>query len=165
MFKYSINLLWSEEDDCYVATVSEFPGLSAFGESPEEAIKEAKIAVDGFLRVFKEDGCLIPKPNTLKPFSGQTRLRLPKSLHATLNQEAQKDGVSLNTYIISLLSERHVAKQLEKELTELKNIVLSSILLTGGHGIQAKSDGHTFKLNDDMKWPEAAVNPKILGNS
>lgn len=165
MFKYSINLLWSEEDDCYVAKVSEFPGLSAFGESPEEAIKEAKIAVDGFLKVFKEDGCLIPTPNTLKPFSGQTRLRLPKSLHATLNQEAQKDGVSLNTYIISLLSERHVAKQLEKEIAELKNLVLLSVLPTGGHGIQAKSDGHTFKLNDYMKRPEAAVNPKILGNS
>lgn len=165
MFKYSINLMWSEEDDCYVATVSEFPGLSAFGESPEEAIKEAKIAVDGFLKVFKEDGCLIPKPNTLKPFSGQTRLRLPKSLHATLNQEAQKDGVSLNTYIISLLSERHVAKQLEKELTEIKNLVLLSVPPKGEHGIQTKPERHTFKFNVDMKWPEAAFNSKILGSS
>ena len=36
MFKYSINLNWSEEDKNYVATVFEFPGLSAFGETPED---------------------------------------------------------------------------------------------------------------------------------
>ncbi|MDM8542868.1 type II toxin-antitoxin system HicB family antitoxin [Desulfococcaceae bacterium HSG7] len=93
MFKYSINLAWSEEDTCYVATVAEFSGLSAFGESPEEAVKEAKIAVKGFLKVYKEDGCPIPEPNTLKSFGGQTRLRLPKNLPGTLNQKAQKEGI------------------------------------------------------------------------
>jgi predicted RNase H-like HicB family nuclease len=79
MFKYSINLFWSEKDSCYVATVVEFPGLSALGETPEEAAEEAKIAVEGFLKVYQEDGCPIPKPAILKSFSGQTRLRLPKS--------------------------------------------------------------------------------------
>ena len=44
MFKYSINLTWSDEDNCYVATVSEFPGLSAFGDTPEEAAEEASPA-------------------------------------------------------------------------------------------------------------------------
>jgi len=53
--KHSISLAWSEEDSCYVATVAEFPGLSAFGESPKEAIEEAKIAIEGFLKVYKED--------------------------------------------------------------------------------------------------------------
>ncbi|MCD6389104.1 MAG: type II toxin-antitoxin system HicB family antitoxin [Desulfobulbaceae bacterium] len=146
MFKYSINLAWSEEDSCYVATVAEFPGLSAFGESPEEAIEEAKIAVEGFLKVYQEDGCPIPKPATIKSFSGQTRLRLPKSLHGTLNQEAQKEGVSLNTYLVSLLSERHVSKQLEKELLDLKNIVLMNVLPTGEQSVKAKSDVHTLRL-------------------
>ncbi len=36
-------------------------------------------------------------------FSGQTRLRLPKSLHATLSFLAEKEGVSLNTYLVHLL--------------------------------------------------------------
>jgi predicted RNase H-like HicB family nuclease len=153
MFKYSINLAWSEEDSCYVATVAEFPGLSAFGESPEEAAEEAKIAVEGFLKVYKEDGCPIPKPDTLKPFSGQIRLRLPKSLHSTLNQEAQKEGVSLNTYLISLLSERHVSQQLEKELLDLKNLVLLSVLPTGQQAFKAQSDCHTLRFSVDTGWP------------
>lgn len=159
MFKYSINLTWSDEDDCYVATVSEFPGLSAFGDTPEEAIEEAKIAVEGFLKVYKEDGCPIPEPEILKPFSGQTRLRLPKSLHAALSQEALKEGVSLNSYIVYLLSERHVSKKLEKELTDLKNLVLLSVLPSGTHTVKAKSHVRTLRL--DTVWDDMGLTSKV----
>lgn len=63
MFKYSIQLFWSEEDDSYVATIEEFPGLSAFGDTPEEAAREARIAAEGFIKVLQEDGELIPEPH------------------------------------------------------------------------------------------------------
>ena len=159
MFKYSINLTWSDEDNCYVATVSEFPGLSAFGDTPEEAVEEAKIAVEGFLKVYKEDGCPIPEPETLKPFSGQTRLRLPKSLHASLSQEALKEGVSLNSYVVHLLSERHVSKKLEKELTDLKNLVLLSVLPSGTQTVKAKS--HVQALRLDTVWDDIGLISKV----
>lgn len=64
MFKYSINLIFSEEDGGYIATIPEFPGLSAFGATPEEAAKEAKIAAEGFMDVYREDGMAIPEPIT-----------------------------------------------------------------------------------------------------
>jgi predicted RNase H-like HicB family nuclease len=64
MFKYSVQLFWSEEDDAYVATIEELPGLSAFGDTPEEAAREARIAAEGFLKVMKEDGEIIPQPHT-----------------------------------------------------------------------------------------------------
>jgi predicted RNase H-like HicB family nuclease len=159
MFKYSINLTWSDEDNCYVATVSEFPGLSAFGDTPEEAVEEAKIAVEGFVKVYKEDGCPIPEPETLKPFSGQTRLRLPKSLHASLSQEALKEGVSLNSYVVHLLSERHVSKKLEKELTDLKNLVLLSVLPSGTQTVKAKS--HVQALRLDTVWDDIGLISKV----
>lgn len=65
MFKYSIKIMWSTEDACYIATVPRFPGLSTFGESPEEALKEAMVAIEGFLTVYAEDGTPIPEPDTL----------------------------------------------------------------------------------------------------
>jgi len=112
MFKYSINLSWSDEDECYVATVPEFPGLSAFGDTPDEAAKEAEIAAKGFIAVYEEDGDLLPEPLTVVEYSGQTRLRLAKSLHAALAQEAKREKVSLNTYINTLLSERNSLSKL-----------------------------------------------------
>lgn len=127
MFKYSINLLWSESDDCYIATISEFPGLSAFGETPEKAVKEAEIAAKGFLEVYKEDGNAIPEPELLENFSGQTRLRLPKTLHAKLSHEAKTEGVSLNTYLVSLLSEKHPYKEIKKQIDRLIPHQLSSV--------------------------------------
>lgn len=159
MFKYSINLTWSDEDNCYVATVSEFPGLSAFGDTPEEAVEEAKIAVEGFLKVYEEDGCPIPEPKILKPFSGQTRLRLPKSLHATLSQEALKEGVSLNSYIVYLLSGRHVSKKLEKELTDLKNLVLLSVLPSDTQAVKAKSHVKAFRFG--IGWDDGKLTSKV----
>jgi len=107
MHKYSINVAWSDEDECYIATIPEFTGLSAFGDSAEDAIQEAYVALEGFLEVYKEDNVPLPKPKTYVPHSGQTRLRLPKSLHANLVEEAREEGVSLNTYIINILAKRH----------------------------------------------------------
>jgi len=44
--KYAIEIFYSEEDDGYIAIVLELPGCSAFGETPEEALKEVKIAIE-----------------------------------------------------------------------------------------------------------------------
>jgi len=121
-FKYSINLIWSDEDESYVATIPEFPGLSAFGDTPEEAAGEAKIAAEGFMEVFKEDGRSLPDPALLTPLSGQFRIRIPKSLHASLSHEAKEEGVSLNTHINHLLSERNAFLKVKKEIEKSNRI-------------------------------------------
>lgn len=105
MFQYSLNLAWSDEDEGYIATVPELPGLSAFGVTPEEAVHEAQVAADLVIQVMEEDGEQIPQPKKLVEYSGQLRLRLPKSLHKKLAVEADREHVSLNTLIISKLSE------------------------------------------------------------
>ena len=121
MAHYSVLIQWSEEDNASIATVPKLPGLSAFGSTPEEAAKELAIAQEAYIEVLQEDREEIPEPDVLKPFSGQTRLRLPKSLHALLSYEAQREGVSLNTYIVQLLSERNALRQFRKAMASLEN--------------------------------------------
>lgn len=123
MEKYSINIIYSEEDDGYIATIPEFSGLSAYGETPEEAIEEAQIALKGFMDVYKEDGCTVPDPHTLETYSGQTRLRLPKNLHAKLSRQAEREEISLNTYMIQLLSENHIKNQIDNKLSKIEQLV------------------------------------------
>lgn len=104
-FRYAVNLMWSSEDDGYVATVPELPGLSAFGETVEEASREAAAAGAAFVRVLAESGSPVPAPLELPTFSGQFRVRVPVSLHETLVARARYEGVSLNTLIVGLLAE------------------------------------------------------------
>lgn len=123
MSKYGFNLLWSEEDQGFIVTCPDFPGLSAFGETPEEALSEAKIALDLFIASLQATGDSLPKPTESFDFSGQTRLRMPKTLHSSLAHQADKEGVSLNTWLITLLSERNATSKLvDKVCARIDNV-------------------------------------------
>jgi antitoxin HicB len=107
MFKYSVTIRWSDEDKGFIATVPELPGLSAFGEAQEDAISEIQIAGEAYLEALRETGQRTPTVEKVSPYSGQLRVRMLKSLHAQLAAAAEREEVSLNTYIVSLLSARH----------------------------------------------------------
>ncbi len=109
--KYSFKVRYSEEDEGYISVCPEFPGLSAFGKTPGEAIEEAEIALELFIESYKETGRNLPKPNLTNEYSGQIRVRLPKSLHARLADMAEDEGVSLNTLMIQFLSEGVTSKK------------------------------------------------------
>jgi predicted RNase H-like HicB family nuclease len=121
MQEYSTVIQWSEEDEGYIAAIPALPGLSAFGSTREEALKELEVAKEAYIEVYEEDGCELPEPDTLNSFSGQTRLRLTKGLHASLSREAKMEGVSLNTYIVQLLSERNYGNKVERRFKELED--------------------------------------------
>ena len=119
MHKYSVVIQWSDEDKAYVAAVPELPGLSALGSTAAKAMKELTVAQELYVSVLAKKGAL-PEPDKLVLFSGQIRVRLPKSLHASLSHEARKEGVSLNTHIIKLLSERDALKKVENKIDKME---------------------------------------------
>ena len=62
--RYAIHIFWSAEDEGFIAVCDEFAGLSAFGESREEALKEAQIALDAMIETYRESGLKLPEPRT-----------------------------------------------------------------------------------------------------
>lgn len=106
MDTYSARIVWSDEDEGYVATSPEFEDLSAFGATAAEAVAELESVVEAAVEAHRASGWALPEPERVRPYSGQLRLRLPRSLHARLAEEAERDGVSLNTLIVSRLSLR-----------------------------------------------------------
>ena len=112
--KYGLNIIWSEEDHGYIATCPEFPGLSAFGETFEDAIAEAKLAQELFIETYEQEGLPLPEPHSLSSYSGQFRLRIPPTLHSQLTHIAILEGVSLNQLILMILASRAGADQMTK---------------------------------------------------
>jgi len=96
--------MWSDADAAFVSTCPEFPGVSAFGDSPEEAVRELEVPVRLAIESCLEEGWALPEPLRRSEFSGQFRLRLPRSLHERLAIRAELEGVSLNALVAHLLS-------------------------------------------------------------
>ncbi len=44
MKDYHINIFWSEEDGGYIADIPDLEACSAFGATPEEALREVQFA-------------------------------------------------------------------------------------------------------------------------
>jgi predicted RNase H-like HicB family nuclease len=60
--RYSISLIWSTEDEAYLATVPELPGCSADGSTPEEALKNLRVVVEEWIETANELKRPVPEP-------------------------------------------------------------------------------------------------------
>lgn len=74
MKDYHINFFYSEEDGGYIADIPDLTYCSAFGETPEEAVKELQLAKQIWLEVAKEQGK--PIPNLILSSDNLSNLRL-----------------------------------------------------------------------------------------
>ena len=93
-----------ESGSYYFATVQEFDGCMSHGDTYQEAFDNINEAMKGWIETKLEGGFPVPKPIEDSQFSGKFVLRVPKTLHARLAMEAEKEGVSLNQYALYRLS-------------------------------------------------------------
>jgi predicted RNase H-like HicB family nuclease len=59
---YHINVFYSEEDGGYIADIPDLRHCSAYGETPEEAVREVLIAKSAWLEAARTAGKSIPRP-------------------------------------------------------------------------------------------------------
>ncbi len=62
MRDYHINIFYSEEDGGYIADIPDLESCSAFGNTPEEALKEVRLAKEAWLEAARAEGKAIPPP-------------------------------------------------------------------------------------------------------
>ena len=62
MKDYHINVFYSEEDQGYIADVPDLRHCSAFGQTPEEALREVLKAKEAWLEAARANGKPIPSP-------------------------------------------------------------------------------------------------------
>lgn len=71
-------------------------------------MQNAKDAKREWIRVALEEGIEIYEPDSLENYSGQFKLRIPRSLHRSLAEHSQREGISMNQYCVYLLSKNDV---------------------------------------------------------
>jgi predicted RNase H-like HicB family nuclease len=146
--KYSFNIEWSEEDQEYLATCPSFPGLTAFGDTEEEALSEGKIALQGFIETCDANAIPLPEPAIKGKFSGKFQLRLPKTLHRLAVLMARTDDVSLNVYITDAVRARvsgeqigaQVLKEVRQHLLQTRSLAASA--LTVAQPVALRTERH-----------------------
>ncbi|QPD04931.1 MAG: hypothetical protein Nkreftii_002705 [Candidatus Nitrospira kreftii] len=99
-------VLIPEAEGGYSAYISEFEGCLAEGETPEEALQNLEVTAIAWIEAEIESGRDIPDAWNDQEYSGKLLLRLPKSLHRQLARQAEKEGVSLNQYVVYRLTQQ-----------------------------------------------------------
>lgn len=63
--EYPVTIFYSEEDGGYIAVAPDLKGCSAFGETPQEALRELGTAIELWLQTARQDNAHIPEPTRM----------------------------------------------------------------------------------------------------
>lgn len=91
-------------EEGYLATAPELPGCVSAGETPDEALRMLRDAMATWIEAAVVAYDPVPEPAEER-YSGRLLLRMPKSMHARLAEQARRDNVSINQCTVQLLAE------------------------------------------------------------
>ena len=103
---YKMEIVPDVDEGGYAVCFPDLPGCVTTGDSIESAVSNALDAKRAWIEAALEDGISIAEPRSedLSEYSGQFKLRIPKSLHRSLSLHAKKEGISMNQYCLYLLT-------------------------------------------------------------
>ena len=93
---YRMEIVEDREEGGFVVSFPELPGCITCGETLETAVANAQDAKKAWLEAALAD--------SLEKYSGQFKLRMPRSLHRALAEHSQQEGISMNQYCVYLLA-------------------------------------------------------------
>ena len=102
--KYKIEILPEEDNEGFALHCPELKGCITCADTIEEGLKMIEDAKKSWFTACMEDNISIPEPNDCSDYSGQFKLRIPKSLHKSLAERSKQEGVSMNQFCMYLLS-------------------------------------------------------------
>ena len=101
---YRIEIIRDDEDGGYALRCPDLRGCITCADTIEKGLEMIKDAKMCWFEACIEDNIPIPEPGNFEDYSGQFKLRLPKSLHKTLAEKSRQEGISMNQYCLYLLS-------------------------------------------------------------
>ena len=101
---YRLEIVPDPEEGGYAARYPELPGCVTCADTLDAVVANAQDAKKAWLEAALDEGLSIQEPASDDDYSGQFKLRIPKSLHRSLAEHSRAEGISMNQYCLYLLS-------------------------------------------------------------
>jgi len=143
----------------WAAEFPDLPGCVGAGVTVEGAVVMAMDAKKAWIETAIKEGRHIPKPKNIydEGFSGKFTLRLPKTLHKELTIQAEEEKVSLNQYILYLITNGFSKTALSKTNSFREHRIISiarSSFKENKNNVKAKGlkvTNYNFSCKDEPK--------------
>lgn len=100
---FSISL-YKDEDGDWLAHFAEMPNISAFSDTPENALKELETAWEAVKESCRKHGEPVPGLPDTEAYNGRFYVTVDRHLHRALAMEAVREGISLNDLVSGRLA-------------------------------------------------------------
>lgn len=113
----------------YTATILEFPGCIAEGDTAEEALRNLEQTALSWMRSARANGYPVCEPIDYEGASGKVALRISRRLHQLATERADMEGTSLNQFIGNALA-TYLGQQdgMQRTVQALRNAVHENFL-------------------------------------
>ena len=123
---YKLEIVPDTEEGGYAGRYPDLPGCITCADTIDKLAINAEDAKKSWLAACLEEEIDIPEPEGDNNYSGQFKLRMPKSLHKSLAEHSKQEGISMNQYCLYLLSKNDAIYTATKE-----NLVSEDIMRYG----------------------------------
>lgn len=135
--------------------------LRGYGKTRDEAVEDLENLKTECLKDWINEGISIPEPQKhSEDPSGKLVLRLPRTLHSVLRENAKYEGISLNSQIVNLLikalEDNHHTSLLDDAVTKI---------MTFHWNTQKNIADMTRSLSEFQKQEECDIYPETLSNN
>lgn len=107
-----------DESGGYVASIHEFPGCIAEGDTADEAIKNLDEVATSWVSVALSSGYEIRDPVSYHGYSGKIALRIPRGLHKQVAELAELEESSINQLLTAAIAQYLGSKRALREMSE-----------------------------------------------
>ena len=128
-----------DETGGYVASIQEFPGCIADGDTPGEAMQNLEEAAASWIQVALSSGYEIRDPVSFYGYSGKIALRIPRGLHKQIAELAELEESSVNQLLVTAIasytgSERAFNKCSEVLVSEVRKVISDGLIFLYRNG-------------------------------
>lgn len=123
---YKVQVVKDEAEGGYVLSIPDLKGCLTSSNDIGSGMMRLEDAKKEWIKAAMEEGYEVPEPDSAENYSGQFKLRIPRSLHKELAERSRREGVSMNQYCLYLLSRHLRSARTRKKSSSLRMVAKKS---------------------------------------